>query len=347
MLLENSATNLIQQSNKFDTYWNLNNITVASGQIGVGGNSEAWKITSSSGSGEKKLNINLSVSGNHAISIYAKKGTKDYIYLRGVTSGLNKRVYFNLAKGIIETDEAISSKMTNMGDGWYRCEAVFNQQSGFEFFFGITESDNTSSYTDDGTGTIYVQYAQAEANSVASSYIPTNGSSVQRAAETCNESGNSEVFNDSQGVLFANISSEDDGATKIISIANTSGSENTVWIGYQDGFYFIIRSENSTTFSTSILPIQNNSVSKSAFSYSNSNVDCFVNGFKVFSDTNITMPIGLDQLRFSRKGGSIPFYGKTKEIAYYDEILTDEELEYLTSYRSLNEMVTELNLNAL
>ena len=101
-----------------------------------------------------------------------------------------------------------------MGDGWYRCEAVFNQQSGFEFFFGITESDNTSSYTDDGTGTIYVQYAQAEANSVASSYIPTNGSTVQRAAETCNESGNSEVFNDSQGVLFADISSEDDGATK-------------------------------------------------------------------------------------------------------------------------------------
>ena len=41
------------------------------------------------------------------------------------------------------------------------------------------------------------------------------------------------------------------------------------------------------------------------------------------------------------------FYGKTKEIAYYDEILTDEELEYMTSYRSLNEMVTELNLNAL
>ena len=51
-----------------------------------------------------------------------------------------------------------------------------------------------------------------EANSVASSYIPTNGSTVQRAAETCNDSGNSEVFNDSQGVLFADINSlETDG----------------------------------------------------------------------------------------------------------------------------------------
>ena len=180
LLLENSATNLIQQSNKFDTYWNLNNITVASGQIGVGGNSEAWKITASSGSGEKKLNINLSVSGNHAISIYAKKGTKDYLWLRGVTSGFNKRVFFNLDDGTIETDEAISSNITDMGNGWYRCEAVFNQQSGFEFFFGIADSDYISNYTDDGTGTIYVQYAQAEANSVASSYIPTNGSTVQR-----------------------------------------------------------------------------------------------------------------------------------------------------------------------
>ena len=36
-----------------------------------------------------------------------------------------------------------------------------------------------------------------------------------------------------------------------------------------------------------------------------------------------------------------------KKLAYYDEILTDLELETLTSYRSLNEMVTELNLNAL
>ena len=36
-----------------------------------------------------------------------------------------------------------------------------------------------------------------------------------------------------------------------------------------------------------------------------------------------------------------------KKLATTMKLLTDAELEYMTSYRSLNEMVTELNLNAL
>ena len=50
--------------------------------------------------------------------------------------------------------------------------------------------------------------------SYATSYIPTSGSSVTRQADTANGSGNSEVFNDSEGVLFANISAlDEDGDT--------------------------------------------------------------------------------------------------------------------------------------
>ena len=41
------------------------------------------------------------------------------------------------------------------------------------------------------------------------------------------------------------------------------------------------------------------------------------------------------------------FYGKTKEIGYYDTALTDLELETLTSYRSWESMVNELNLNII
>ena len=51
-------------------------------------------------------------------------------------------------------------------------------------------------------------------------------------------------------------------------------------------------------------------------------------------------------IEFKRSTADL-FYGKTKELGYYDTALTDEELEYMTSYRSLNELVTELNLNTL
>ena len=41
------------------------------------------------------------------------------------------------------------------------------------------------------------------------------------------------------------------------------------------------------------------------------------------------------------------FYGKTKELGYYDTALTDAELETLTSYRNWVSMVNELNLNII
>jgi len=42
--------------------------------------------------------------------------------------------------------------------------------------------------------------------------------------------------------------------------------------------------------------------------------------------------------------GSNDFYGKTKEVGYYDAVLTDAELEALTSYTSFTNMANELNL---
>ena len=52
-------------------------------------------------------------------------------------------------------------------------------------------------------------------------------------------------------------------------------------------------------------------------------------------------------MSFDNGVSSDSFKGKTKEIGYYDTALTDAELETLTSYRSLSELVTELNLNTL
>ena len=57
----------------------------------------------------------------------------------------------------------------------------------------------------------------------------------------------------------------------------------------------------------------------------------FLNGSKIDSDTSGTTPIGLNKLDF--KGGDTlyPFYGNVKQVAVFNEALSDSELATLTT----------------
>jgi hypothetical protein len=162
--------------------------------------------------------------------------------------------------------------------------------------------------------------------------------------ETAIGSGNSEVFNDTQGVLFANIAANaDDGINKYISLSDGSVS-NRVNIFFDSsnnlrGFYNGI--SGSIIINTDIT--LNNKI---AFKYKSGDISFWFNGFEVATRTDALSLSGLNSVSFDLGGGS-NFYGKTKEIGYYDEILTDLELETLTSYRSWEAMVKELNLNII
>ena len=83
--------------------------------------------------------------------------------------------------------------------------------------------------------------------------------------------------------------------------------------------------------------------------YKQNDFSLWINGFELYVNTSSITFNNLSSLDFYNPylSGSDTFYGSTKQLQYFDSALTDEELEYMTSYRSLNEMVTELNLNAL
>jgi hypothetical protein len=191
---------------------------------------------------------------------------------------------------------------------------------------------------------ILIYGAQAENNSAASSYIPTQGSIQTRVQETASGSGNSEVFNDSEGVLFVDTAAlSDDGTNRYISLSD-GGVSNRVNIFFDSnnnlrGFYNGL--SGSITINTDIT--LNNKI---AFKYKSGNSAFWFNGFEVATRTDALSLSGLNSIAFDLGSGS-DFYGKTKEIAYYDEVLTDLELETLTSYRTWESMVKELNLNII
>ena len=326
--LENSATNLITYSEDFSQW------TLASQ-----GNGSTPILTSNYGTylGLNYSRIQFSRASASTSNISTIRGndftqsTNTFsIYIKSNTSNVN--IDFRLGSSIV------SYEITN---NWKRIE--FNGSDFYRSYFGLIGNDS------DLSADLSIVAAQAESGNVASSYIPTNGSTVQRSAETCNGSGNSEVFNDSQGVLMAEISAlANSGGNRRISISDGTNS-NRLFLAYTSVSNELIAinvSDNTTSvlISTSISVLQSNKI---VFKYKQNDFSLWVNGFKVGIDTSANTPIGLNTLRFEDGNGGNDFYGKTKEIAYYDEILTDLELETLTSYRSLNEMVTELNLNAL
>jgi len=205
-------------------------------------------------------------------------------------------------------------------------------------------------YQGNGVNGIFVFAAMFEEDSYSTSYIPTSGSAVTRQADVVNGSGNSEVFNDSEGVLFADIAAlADDGTSRQISLNNTSTS-NRVYFEYSsvsNRIRAVIENSLGNQAILSYIVSDVAETNKLAVKYKENDFAFWVNGIEVDADDNGSILVGLNKLSFDRGDGLSDFYGKTKEIGYYDAALTDEELEYMTSYRSLNEMVTELNLNTL
>jgi hypothetical protein len=158
------------------------------------------------------------------------------------------------------------------------------------------------------------------------------------------------VFNDSEGVLFANIKTFfNDLSSRPISISNgtTSNRINLFYPANQTQVYARISSTEASPPSDMIFNgIIQTLYNKIAVKYKVNDFALWVNGFEVVTDSSGAVPIGLKELNFDNSADT-KFSGKSKELAYYDTVLTDLELETLTSYRTWESMVKELNLNVI
>jgi len=176
-LIEKGRENLLLQSNTFDTTWTNSGSTETGGQSGYDGSSDAWLLSKLAGSG--RLQQAITKSGVCTLSVYAKAGTLDWVWIRAIDGVDNPNVFFDLqngVKGITAGTNYIDSSIEQVGaTGWYRLKLVFSQ--------GITEI-RIYPADDDGdvsgtSGSIYIQDAQLEVGLVATDYIETTTTTAQ------------------------------------------------------------------------------------------------------------------------------------------------------------------------
>ena len=129
-------------------------------------------------------------------------------------------------------------------------------------------------------------------------------------------------------------------------------NNNRVTLGFSNTsnkFYFQLKANNSSIWQELITENVINT-NKIAFKYKSGQQSVFVNGFEVINKTNsFTFSSNLNGLSFFEQGTTNPFYGKTKQLMYFDEALSDEELSDLTGQANLsfNNLATFYNYTIL
>lgn len=346
-ILEPARTNVITYSEDFsNSSWSKGNSSITSDSIiSPDGSLNADKLTADSSNSTHYIDtssISFTSGVSYTVSIFVKDNNKNLVIQGSGSVTANAFASFDLKDGFIINESVGTGIIKNFGNGWYRCSLTFTSAattSGvITFLMGETRND---SYQGDGTSGLYIYGASLEAGSYPTSYIPTTTTTVTRSAETANGAGNSTTFNDSEGVLMAEVSSLVNSDTYRLISLNDNSNSNEIFVGFRfdtGKLYYNIDSGGvgQSGFISDVTAL--NTSCKFCVKYKQNDISFYINGFKLYSDSSANMPTGLSVLKMSRGNDTLPFYGNTKQVQYFDSALADTQLEQLTSWQSFRDM---------
>ena len=161
-------------------------------------------------------------------SMFVKKGEGDFFAIRQQGSYPNRgEVKYQFSTNTITTSVAgsdftvVGSSVEDYGNGWVRISATFNTDasSTVSTLFSPRDTDGTVDASDTSDSAYaYVWGVQVE-EGYPTSYIKTENGFSTRFADECNNAGNADLFNDAEGVLYAEISSLADGENRQLGIS--------------------------------------------------------------------------------------------------------------------------------
>jgi len=347
LLLEPSETNYQIRSEEFDNsaYQKTRSSITANQIVSPDGTLTADLFTEDTSNNSHYLYDTLVVSADsYTVSVFAKAKDRYKIKLRFDNVSTRRVASFDLNSGSIISTSNSTATIKQFPNNWYRCSiTVTATAETFYNFIHILDDSGNEGYAGDGSSGLYIWGSQIERSSYLTSYIKTTSSQATRSADVCNGSGTSAEFNDSEGVLFAEIAAlANDGTIRRIAMSNSAANSlNRIELNSVSNKVFgVTFTSGSNQAAISYTMPDATTPFKMAYKYKNNDFALWVDGFKRGADSSGITPTALVKLNFDNGVGGSDFYGETKQLMTFKTALTDSELETLTSWDSFNAMAT-------
>lgn len=345
ILLEPQRTNLALQSSSFDnaSWVKLGSTITANSTTSPSGVVDADTITRDGTSQFNPLTqaIAVTTGTTYTLSVYAKKGTNNFIQIFAATALFTSNFFanFDLNTGVVGlVGTAATSTITNVGNGWYRCTitgAAISTGAANAFSISlVTSSTAPRGQSNTLTTSVFLWGAQLEAGAYATSFIPTTTASVTRNLD-----------NITRNNVFANGLITSAGGTWFVEIRNnvavvrdlsTSGIFLNTGVSSTIGNGLVLRNAGSTSSRMAIFTVVGGTLSsnlytiptdnaKIAFKWNGTTVDIFVNGVKVVNAASFT-PTAMQNLIAEGSNRAVFI----NEMALFPTPLTDAQCIALT-----------------
>ena len=341
LLLEPASTNLITYSEDWSS-WSKTSVSITPNVlISPTGNMTASKLVESLDDDNHftQQGINNIPDTDYTYSVYVSKTHTRNVQLNIGASRLFAN--YDLIGGVVS---AVSSNGTDFNNESATITSVGNFYKLTLSGHSITNAGNyirialisgsTKFYQGDGVSGIYIWGAQLEALPYATSYIPTNGTTVTRAADTCTGAGDVTTFNGEEGVLFVEVALLDSSSPNWWLSITDGTSTNSVALVFESTGKTTARLDNTSGNQAYLSYAGDYSQNrKLAFKWKVGDFSLWIDGYEVLtSSSGSTIASGvLNSLQFNHGSGSNSLCGKVKQLQVFKTALTDAELQTLTT----------------
>jgi hypothetical protein len=348
LLVEEQRTNLVLQSNGFDTTWtNTASTETAAQGIAPDGTNTAWALTNDTSNANHNIFQSVSFSAvATTFSIYAKYSTHRWIGVRLGATGSQFFGSWDLQNGVVGSATAGATiGIQSVGNGWYRLTltATLTSAGNANFIIGLNNADAVALTTYVGTGTTaFIWGAQLEAGAFPTSYIPTTTATVTRSADVASISGSnfSGWYNNTEGTVFSDLKLRTLGTSgfpRIIAFVQADPNSsnqfaiNTRNLGSVDDGKFFGTVGDGTVFGDFQPPTGSPAFSaKIALSAKQDDGAFAVAGYPVFSDNTLNMPSPVELRLFGQARFQSNSSGWMKRLTYWPTRLGNEVLQTIT-----------------